>query len=636
MTYSWHFNEMRPSDKAREPIHGEFFATEAVSDPGEALVREGIQNSIDAWGSGEKVMVRIRVSGIDAAVMRDAVAPFLIGLDDHLKAPGNGLREIPDKHDDCPVLVFEDFGTTGLLGDPAEWKPVSGSENHFYHFFRAEGRSDKREKDIGRWGVGKQVFPRTSRINSIFGLTVREDDKKKLLMGMAVLKSHDINGTRYAPDGWLGRTSENGGDGPILPIEDATFIDSFSKVFDVQRGDDPGLTVVVPWCDPELTDKNLIRAVLCGYFWPILRGQLEVIVETGSIQTILDASLENEVRKIGGDLEQEIVPLVELAKWANSLDESSFVRLLSPDTSRAWQWSKELFPEESLNDLRNRYERGDRIAIRIPVNVRGKNQPPRQSFFDVFLYRDGSEQSGRPVFIRKGISIPDVRAPRTRGVRSLVNAEDGPVAAFLGDSENPAHTQWQKDGANFRGKYLSGASDLQFVIRSVHEIVNIICEQDKKEDRTLLADLFSIPAPPEAQESRTREKKKVDKTGAGVDKPTLPEPRTKRFRIERIEGGFAVRNGDMNAPPPSVLLIRAAYQVRRGNPFKKYHPADFDFSQLIQTRLTGATALEKKENRLRVIIDSSDFRIEITGFDPKRDVRVEVRQEEDENAGSDA
>jgi hypothetical protein len=533
--------------------------------------------------------------------------------------------------------VFEDFGTTGLLGDPAEWKPASGSRNHFYHFFRAEGRSDKSEKDIGRWGVGKQVFPRASRINSIFGLTVRNDDKKKLLMGMAVLKSHDVNGTRYAPDGWLGRFSENGDDGLILPIEDSAFVDSFSEAFDVQRRDEPGLTIVVPWCDLDLTDENLVRAVLRDYFCPILREQLDVIVETGSIETILDASsLENEIRKIGNDLEREILPLVELAKWAGKLTGPDYIQLKSSDANRSWQWLKELFPEDSLSVLRNRYEPGEKIAIRVPVSVREKNHSPRASFFDVFLYRDGSEQSGRPVFIREGIIIPDIRAPRTRGVRALVNVEDGPIAAFLGDSENPAHTQWQKEGANFRGKYTSGASDLQFVIRSVHEIVNILCEQANKEDRTLLVDLFSIPAPGD-EDSRAREKKKPEKPGPDPDKPTPPDPRQRPFIIDRIAGGFVVRNGDTNgSQPPKALYIRAAYQVRRGNPFKKYDPADFDFSQHMNTQLTGATALEKKGNSLRVEIDSNDFRVEVTGFDPNRDVRVEVRRKEDDNASSDA
>lgn len=638
MTYSWRFDRMRASSKNREPIQGEFFATDAISNPGEALVREGIQNSLDARRNGEKVMVRIRVSGTVDAVARDVVAPFLNGLDEHLKAPGNGLRTNPNDNENCFLLVFEDFGTTGLLGNVADWKPAFGSRNHFYHFFRAEGRSDKSGKDIGRWGVGKQVFPRASGINSIFGLTVRNDDRKKLLMGMAVLKSHDVNGTRYAPDGWLGRPSEKGDEGLVMPIEDKEFIDSFSNAFDLQRGDDPGLTVVVPWCDLELTDENLVHAVLCGYFWPILRGQLEVIVEARNIETLLDGnSLKSEIRKIGGDLEKDILPLVRLASWANGLPQSSFTNL---KVSQGWKWSKDMFPDDSLTGIRKRYERAEKIAIRVPLVVTEKGQQTKNTSLDVFLYRDGSEQSGRPVFIREGIIIPDVRrrgSSALRGVRSLVIAEDGPIAAFLGDAENPAHTQWQKDGDNFKGKYEDGPKILDFITRSAIEIVRIVNEQDKKEDRTLLADLFSIPALPEELETRTREKKKLDKPGTEPKKPTFPEPRPKHFIIDQITEGFVVRSGDINgSPPPEALLIRAAYQIRRGNALKKYHPADFDFSQRMKTHLKGATAIEKKENRLRVRIDNNDFRIEVTGFDRKRDVRVEVRRQEGDNASSDA
>jgi hypothetical protein len=65
MTYQWHFGPKPPGQKERNPIQGEFFATEAIDKPGEALVREGIQNSIDASHGDRKVMVRIRVSGTE-------------------------------------------------------------------------------------------------------------------------------------------------------------------------------------------------------------------------------------------------------------------------------------------------------------------------------------------------------------------------------------------------------------------------------------------------------------------------------------------------------------------------------------------------------------------------------------------
>lgn len=637
--FRWHFNEMRPCDKAREPIQGEFFAADAISDPGEALVREGIQNSLDARRNGEKVRVRICVSGQNAAVPRKAVAPYLDGLECHLRAPGNGLREIPGDEEACPFLVFEDFGTTGLLGDPAEWKPASDSQNHFYHFFRAEGRSDKCPKDIGRWGVGKQVFPRASRINTVLGLTVRSDDRKQLLMGMAILKSHDVKGVRYGPDGWLGQSSENSASSLVLPIEDPSFIDQFSRAFGIERGDNPGVTIVVPWCDLDLTDENLVRAVLRGYFWPILRGELEVVVKSRTIETRLDSdSLETEIQKMGNDLERDILPLVDLAKWARGRQESAFVKLETPDPNRAWEWTRELLGEHPVKDLRQRYERGEKIAVRIPVYVREKKKDPRDTFFDVFLFRDGSDHSGRPVFIRKGIIIPDVRAPRTRGVRAIVNAEDEPIAAFLCDSENPAHTQWQKDGANFRGKYVSGASDLQFVMRSVHEIVALLADEGETNKCSVWVNLFSIPMLTEEERTKTKASKKKEKEGTHPEEPTPPEtPHPKLFVIERIEGGFVVRNGaGTGSPPPKALLIRAAYHVRRGNPFKKYHPADFDVSKRIKVEVKGGTVLEKTENRLYVRIDNSDFRIEVTGFDPKRDLRVDVRPQEAHSVSPDA
>ncbi len=597
MTYYWQFNKLHPSQKLREPIQGEFFAADAISNPGEALVREGIQNSLDARREGEKVIVHIQVSGPDDALPRTAVSSFLNGLYEHIKAPSNGLREIPSDSERCHFLIFEDFGTTGLLGDPAEWNPPAGSKNHFFHFFRADGLSNKSEKDIGRWGVGKQVFPRASRINSILGLTVRSNDGKKLLMGMSVLKSHDIKGVRYAPDGWLGCPSDDI-EGFVLPIHDDAFIDAFSRTFDVQRGNDPGLTIVVPWCDIDLTDDKLIYAVIRGYFLPILHGKLEVIVETGSIKTILDkTSLETEIKKISGDLERDILPLVLLAKWADSCKETDYVLVEKPDPSRGWQWNKDLFTAESLINIRNKYDYGDRIAIRVPVTVREKCVTPRNSFFDIFMQRDGSEQNGRPVFIREGIIIPDVRAPFTRGVRALVIAEDGPITAFLGDSENPAHTQWQKDGANFRGKYVSGSTDLLFVMQSVYRIINIISEIEKKVDKTLLIDLFSVHAPLDDDEPKTREKNPTEIPGKDAEVPKPPESHPKPLIIDRIEDGFVVRNGKItDATLFKILSIRAAYHVRRGNPFKKYNPADFNFETKIKIKTKGLTILEKIEN----------------------------------------
>jgi hypothetical protein len=64
MTPKWHFNERRPSDRVRDTANDAFFTAESLENLSEALVREGIQNSLDAAersdGSVRQVRVRIR------------------------------------------------------------------------------------------------------------------------------------------------------------------------------------------------------------------------------------------------------------------------------------------------------------------------------------------------------------------------------------------------------------------------------------------------------------------------------------------------------------------------------------------------------------------------------------------------
>jgi hypothetical protein len=149
---SWHFRPLAIGEKTHEPIQGEFFSTEAIHNPTEALVREGIQNSLDA---GTELPVRVRLflaSGQDAAPA-SRMTPWLKGAWEHIQANGNGLREPPSESDACPFLVFEDFGTRGLQGDVDQAFDEPGVKNHFFYFFRAEGRSGKSELDRGRWGI---------------------------------------------------------------------------------------------------------------------------------------------------------------------------------------------------------------------------------------------------------------------------------------------------------------------------------------------------------------------------------------------------------------------------------------------------------------------------------------------------
>ncbi len=118
MTISWKFYQQQPTDPIHNPISGEFFSTEAVRNVAESLVRESIQNSLDARlekpdGSREIARVRIYLSEASGALPSSRAQRWFGSLWPHVEAPSNGLRDHPRNSESCPFLVFEDFGTSG-------------------------------------------------------------------------------------------------------------------------------------------------------------------------------------------------------------------------------------------------------------------------------------------------------------------------------------------------------------------------------------------------------------------------------------------------------------------------------------------------------------------------------------------
>lgn len=634
MKSRWHFAELRPGDKTREPTQGEFFATDAIRDPAEALVREALQNSLDAGERdqtgqpAETVIIRIFLATGNHALTPRAIAEFLDGTWPHLEAKDNGLLTAPTPDEPCPYLVIEDFGTSGLTGDVRQWHDIPGTSNSFFYFFRAEGRTGKSGEDRGRWGVGKYVFPRSSRANSFFGLTIRADDQQRLLMGQAVLKTHACGSKHYKPDGGFG---ELDGD-LLLPVTDESLIDHFCSTFSLERKREPGLSIMIPWIESEITREALLQAVVRGYFYPILEGKLAVTIAVpGSETEVTDATLLDVIRSLGEGTAAELAPLIELADWSCNRKPSEILSVNPARVDRPTWSTPDIIPPVAITPLQTELERGGRIALRIPLTIRTNRQPDRSSHFHLFMVNDGVPRE-RTVFVREGIIISDVRPKRVHGIRSIVVVDHKPLATLLGDSENPAHTQWQKDSSNFRDKYpkLYGKAVIDFVTHCVSGIVGVLSSHQREEDKNLLKDFFSLPAPPDPEAAKSRQKRKKKKGTEPEERPALPEPRKRRYRLEQVPGGFRLSPGEPDAELPPNLDIRVAYDVRRGNAFKRYARADFDLKDSsFAVESEGVTIELRAENRLSVAVQNREFRLAVSGFDEERDLCVDVKVKED-------
>ena len=251
--------------------------------------------------------------------------------------------------DDCGYVVFEDFGTRGLNGDIEEWRLERAEQNAFFSFFRAEGRSAKTGENLGRWGIGKQVFPTASRLHAMLGLTLRSDFPARVLMGSAVVRTHSVGGQDFQPDAWFGcrEVPEN----PVSPVTDAGFIEEFVNTLGLKRGDAPGLSVVVPSVDERVIVTDLRRGIVRSFFWPILLGELVVDLESPGENWRIDAETLASHRTL---LRPNEAAVVEFAAWASTARPAEIVSLQNDAATRPdWRATIDaLLPEAKLSTAR--------------------------------------------------------------------------------------------------------------------------------------------------------------------------------------------------------------------------------------------------------------------------------------------
>lgn len=429
----WRFARMTPAQVHQDPVQGEFFSRQ--DDLPGRLVREAIQNSLDAARDGETVRVRFVFSGERDALPVKRATRYLDGLEEHVEAVveaggmSTGASDDDDENEesaaydalacfDRPMdyLVVEDFGTKGLKGDIRANSELE-KDNHFWGFFRSIGISPKGANDAGSWGLGKWVFPDASIINAYLGMTQREDEENWLLMGMTLLKSHHLGEgaeRRQFPYYGFFAAHDDADDGRWLPLpvdSDADaddFILSALDDFGLKRMDDPGLSVIVPYPKGELTPAAIARAVLTQYFLPVVRGDLvvEIVHPDEETRTIDDVSIGEEVGRIAGrgdESPESLRRAIALARWAIVREEREHTALPAGNLAGA------LAGRNDLDAIREHYERGKRLAFRLTTNARPRSDGrPIETSFNLYLERDEALDRGHDYFMRGPLRIPDM------------------------------------------------------------------------------------------------------------------------------------------------------------------------------------------------------------------------------------
>ena len=188
---------------------------------------------------------------------------------------------------------------------------------------------------------------------------------------------------------------------------------------------------------------------------------------------------------------------------------------------------------------------------------------------------------------------------------------------------------------HFRKKYHGGHTILNTIRQAPGKLAGALGRTDEKVQQDLLKRWFSIPI--DTPSTGTGPGPSPD-TGPG---PTPPPPpplpnETKDLETSQISGGFKVSRHPKAAKTPVSFILRAAYEALRGNPWKKHHPADFDFHHTgknggLKLDVSGVTVEVLDNNTLRATITAEEFSLELRGFDAHRDLITDIRPEYSRN-----
>ena len=119
-------------------------------------------------------------------------------------------------------------------------------------------------------------------------------------------------------------------------------------------------------------------------------------------------------------------------------------------------------------------------------------------------------------------------------------------------------------------------------------------------------------------------------------KPQLPSPMPEIPRskplisLTKTAGGFALSSTENFTAEklPHEIKVEVAYEVGKGNAFKRYSPHDFKLGKngvSVASSEGGVKVISSKHNVMELLVNQVPFNLKVNGFDQNRDLKVKVR-----------
>ncbi len=624
----WQFRPLNPNETSGASISDDNFADEERSSV-EILVRETLQNPLDARSTDDVVRVEYKLIEVDLATSEFARSIFSDNWVKHFRA--GGLIESDQRPTRMKFLIIEDFGTTGLEGCYTDSSREGSTENWNAFWFR-EGEGAKATRSNGGAGQGKITLYLASKLRSVFALTKRKSDNGELLFGCCRFRrNYKLEGDtrRWAREARWGSTSDP--NDLAEPILRDPMLDGMKKELGISRGNEAGTTFMVPMPNDDITESSLRNAVVNEFFFAINRGRL--MVKVGA--TTLD---KNSLATVADDMGKDC----RLSKSYREFLAVTAENTETPATATAKEfWTKETklasaaFEEVELMALKQRFEKSELVSVDFPIPVKKKHPKETSAAkFRVFLQQDENAEQSHELFVRQDLGIDGekrLKAARTIApVMALTFIQDPKLSDLLVAAEEPTHRNWNAKRPKVVSLYSSPNDTLNAVRNAALRLVQLISPEGKR-DETALAVYFADPnSDPSKRQGGSGAAPNANK-GDPPSTEEIPKPKPKPISVKLLDDGFVIRAKPADGFAfPIDCEVTLAYATAVGDAFKLWDAADFWIGdeKAYPREESDVSELATDLNVVKFRLNSESAWLSISGFDRNRQLEIRTRYQE--------
>lgn len=242
----------------------------------QTVIREAIQNSVDAASNGKQVEIRLRYRELSEAQRSFMLKNVFEKMPDSRTSAAH-LRSTLTK-DSLRVLEICDYGTSGLGGPTrADVPPEDGESPDFVNFIRNVGAKRDTHQGGGTYGYGKSSYYSVSAASTILvdSLTECNGVYERRFIGCHLGEAFDSTDDggcprRYTGRHWWGVLDAGDGVEPIRGNDASMVADSIGLLSRIDGESGTSVMILDPQFGSVTTEDardELLEAVLWN-FWP--------------------------------------------------------------------------------------------------------------------------------------------------------------------------------------------------------------------------------------------------------------------------------------------------------------------------------------------------------------------------------